>query len=145
MKLQYLNVQATSLSGRTRPVLAGVLTTQDVVKVRPNLKMLAGEYLFYSYLAHDRGTDPFCCMCHSLSHIPAPAEDMVHMITSCRATADTMNRLLPELLNTVANFYEGNKILSSPSHDLLTQFILDCSSLNLPPTIRVHPDHPSSV
>ena len=54
---------------------------------------------------------------------------------------ETRNRILPELLNTVANFYEGNKILSSPSHDLLTQFILDCSSLNLPPTIRVHPSH----
>ena len=143
MKLQYLNVQASGLSGRPHPVLAWVQTTQDVVKIRPHLKMLAGDYLCYSYIAHDRGTDPYCRMCNSLSHTPAPAEDMVHMLTRCRATADTRNRILPELLNTVASFYEGNTILSSPSHDLLTQFILDCSSLNLPPTIRVHPEHPS--
>ena len=55
-KLQYLNVQVSGLSGRLHPVLAWVLTTQDAAIVRPHLKMLAGDYLCYAYLAHDRGS-----------------------------------------------------------------------------------------
>ena len=51
-KLQYLNVQVSGLSGRPHPMLAWVLTTQDVAIVDPHLKMLAGDYLCYAYLAH---------------------------------------------------------------------------------------------
>ena len=43
-KLQYFNVQATDLSARPHPVLAWVLTTQDVVIVRPHIKILEGDY-----------------------------------------------------------------------------------------------------
>ena len=140
-KLQYLNVQVSGLSGRLHPVLAWVLTTQDAAIVRPHLKMLAGDYLCYAYLAHDRGLDPHCRMCQPISTHTAPVEDMVHLLTRCRATADTRCRVMPELLNTVAKFHPTNKLLSEPSHDHLTQFILDCSSLNLPSDIRVHPNH----
>ena len=45
MKLQYLNVQATGLTGRLHPSLSWVLTTQYVCTVRPHIKMLAGDYL----------------------------------------------------------------------------------------------------
>ena len=124
-------------------MLAWVLTTQDVVIVRPHIKMLAGDYQCYAYLAYDRGTDPHCRMCHTLSSDPAPAEDMVHLLTRCKATADTRNRILPELLNIVAHSFPSNKLLNNTSHDLLTQFILDCSSLNLSVDIRVPPNHPS--
>ena len=56
-KLQYFNVQAAGLSARPHPVLAWVLTTQDVSIVRPHVKMQTGEYLCYDHLAHDRGSD----------------------------------------------------------------------------------------
>ena len=140
-KLQYLNVQCTGLSARPHPVLAWVLTTQDVVIVRPHIKMLAGDYLCYSFLAHDRGTDPHCRLCHSHSCHPAPAEDMEHLLTGCRATVETRERRMPELLNTVSHFYQHNGVLNSTSKALLTQFILDCSSLNLPTDTRVPPEH----
>ena len=39
------------------------------------------------------------------SHHPAPAEDLVHIFTRCRATADTRSRYLPEFLNTVAKYF----------------------------------------
>ena len=79
---EYLNVQCTGLSARPHPVLAWVLTTQDVVIVRPHIKMLAGDYLCFAFLAHDRGIDPQCRLCHSHSYQPAPADDLEHLLTS---------------------------------------------------------------
>ena len=67
---------------------------------------------------------------------------MVHMLTRCRATSDVRERIMPDLLNILADFIPHNRLLISPAHDLLTQFILDCSSLNLPVDIRVPPNHP---
>ena len=141
-KLQYLNVQAIGLSGRPHPILSWVHTTQDVAIVRPHVKMLGGDYLSYATLAHDRGLEPHCRLCRELSHHPTPAEDLVHILTRCKATAETRCRILPDLLNTVARSFPNNKLLSGPSHDVLTQFILDCSSLNLPVAIRIPSGHP---
>ena len=58
----------------------------------------------YAYEASDRGLDPACRLCQSLSHLPAPAEDLIHVLTRCRATADTRGQYLPEVLNTVATY-----------------------------------------
>ena len=142
LKLKYLNVQATGLSGRQHPILSWILTTQDVVMVRPHLKMLAGDYQCYANLAADRGSDPSCRLCQSLSLPAAPAEDMVHVLTRCRATADTRSKYLPEVLNSVSLYFPNSKLLCNATHDVLTQFILDCSSLNLPSDIRIPNNHP---
>ena len=142
-KLKYLNIQATGLSGRPHPIFSWILTTQDVMVIRPHLRMLAGDYQCYAYQASDRGLDPTCKICQSLGHHPAPAEDLVHIITRCRATADTRSRYLPELLNTVAKYFPTCNLLCNTTHDILTQFILDCSSLNLAPDTRIPSNHPN--
>ena len=144
-KLKYLNVATLGLSGRPHPILTWIQTTQDTIIVRPHLKMLAGDYLCYVNLAHDRELDPHCRLCQALSGHPAPAEDLVHLLTRCRGTADTRNRAMPNLLNTISQHCPSNRLLVSPAHDLLTQFILDSSSLNLPTDIRVPPTHPGYV
>ena len=144
-KTKYLHIQATGLSGRPHPVLAWAQTTQNVERIRPHIKMLSEDYLCYASLANDRGIDPQCWMCQVLSTHPSPTEDLVHLLTMCRATADTRNRILPELLNTVASSDPSNSLLTSTNHDTLTQFILDCSSLNLPANTRVPPNHPGFV
>ena len=103
--------------------------------------MLAGDYLCYDFLARDRGADPQCRLCQSLSGSfnPAPTEDMVHLLTRCRGTADTRSRILPDLLNIVAKITPRNGILQGQSHQLLTQFIVDPTSLNLPRDIQIQP------
>ena len=143
-KLQYLNVQCTGLSGRPHPVLLWVQTTQDVAIVRPLIKMLCGDYLCYDYLSHDRGIDSHCRLCSSYTHT-APVENIEHILTQCKATRDTRQKRLVVLLNTVAYPYSSNRLLSNPSSVHLTQFILDCSSLNLPTDTRVSPDHPAFI
>ena len=51
-------------------------------------------------------------------------------------------RIMPELLNMLATYYQENRLLTQPAHDTLTQFLLDCSSLNLPSDIRLSPRQP---
>ena len=143
IKLQFLNVQATGLSGKPHPVVAWAVTTQDVATVRPHIKMLAGDYLCYYHLAHDRGTEPYCPLCKDLT-APAqtPTEDMVHLLTLCKGTKETRDRLLPDLLNPVASHSPDNLLLSFPPDKQFTQFILDCTSLNLPNKLRIPSNHP---
>ena len=146
IKLQYLNVQVTGLSGRPHPILSWIQTTRDVTTVRPHLRMLAGDYPCYSYLAHDRGVPPHCRLCTRPTS-PTPQhqpeeEGMTHILTRCSATRDTRQRLLPDLLNPVASYDQDHGLLSRPTHDRLAQFILDCTSLNLPGDYRVSPRHP---
>ena len=109
--------------------MSWVQTTQDVVVVRPHLKML------------------YCSLCFATpntvppSH-PAPVEDYQHILTQCRATADTRMDKLATLVNTVACHSNNNSILSNPSPSLLTQFMLDCTSLNLSTDMRIPPNYP---
>ena len=104
--------------------------------------MVSGDYQCYATLAHDRGTDPSCRLCNRPSSSPSPTEDLVHLLTRCKGTADTRHRIMPELLNMLATYYPENRLLTQPAHDTLTQFLLDCSSLNLPSDIRLSPRQP---
>ena len=141
-KLGFLNIQATGLTGRHHPVLSGGFTTHDVSRLRPHIKMLSGDYSCYATLGIERDQDPHCRLCSSLSLSPAPSEDMEHILTRCRGTAEVRDKLIPEVLNTVAKHFPANKILEHHDHHTMTQFILDCSSLNLSSSTRIDPNHP---
>ena len=102
--------------------------------------MLAGDYPCQANIDSD---NPFCHLCKSL--IPSnhtSTEDMVHLLTACRATTDTRSNLTPSLFNTIAQYFPSNSILDKPDQTTLTQFILDPSSLNLPTLTRINPGHP---
>ena len=143
-KLSFFNVQTLGLSGRPHSVLSNILTTQEVTRSRVHLKMLAGDYPCHAYLGSDQAKDDTCPLCQSLfPDQPAPIEDMVHLLTHCRATTDTRGRFTPELLNKISKFFPNNPILDLPNQTHLTQLILDPTSLNLPPTIRISPGHPA--
>ena len=144
-KLRYLNIQATSLITKPHPILSWVMTTQDVLIVQPHVKMLAGDYLCYEHLAHDRGLDPHCRLCIAHFKNQAPAETMEHLLTRCKATSDTRDAKLPDLLNIVAKYSPSNRLLSKPAHSQLAQFILDCTSLNLSPETRISPSNPGFI
>ena len=143
-KLAFLNVQCTGLAGKPHPVLSGILTTQEVMRSRIHIKMLSGDYPCYYYIGSDRNQDTTCRLCKSLApHHLAPPEDMIHLITRCRATADIRTKITPELLNIIAQHFPNNTILDYPNHTHLTQLILDPTSLNLPMTMRISPEHPA--
>ena len=122
-----------------------VQTTQDVAIVRPHIKMLAGDYLCGEYLARDRGLDPQCKLCRSPSGLLSPPEDLEHLLTKCRATSDIRQSKLPGLLNTIAQFSPHNALLCNSNPSQLTQFILDCTSLNLTSDARIAPSSPGFI
>ena len=55
--LGFLNIQVAGLTGKPNPVLSGILTTQEVVRSRVHIKMLAGDYPRQFYLGSDRQQD----------------------------------------------------------------------------------------
>ena len=108
-KLSFFNVQTTGLAGRTHPVLTGILTTHDVERSRVHIKMLAGDYPCYAHIGSDRNKDLHCRLCQLLSpHYAAPEENMVHLLTRCRATRCTRTKLLPDILNTISIYFPAN-------------------------------------
>ena len=139
-KLSFLNIQTIGLSGRSHPALHNLLTTQVVRIARPHLKMLSGDYMCYYFLWKDRGSDPQCRLCPSSQYLP---ETITNILMLCRGTHETRSRLWPELLNTISTTFPQNKILAGDvAPDTAAQFILDCTSLNLPNGLRINISHP---
>ena len=143
-KLAYFNVQASGLSGRPHPVLTGVMTTQEVMRSRVHIKMLAGDYPCQQYVGKDRDQDTSCRLCLAVfPGCPPKSEDMEHLLTRCRATAEIRQRIIPDILTALSQHFPGNSLLEHISHGHLTQFLLDPTSLSLPQSIRISPVHPA--
>ena len=134
-KMEYLDVQVSGLSGLPHPALHYILTTQDVKKLRSHIKFLCGDILTGERLFMDQGANPQCRLCS------ATVETTDHILVQCRSTHDVRERLLPELLNTVAVVAPSCKLLDNPTSTYLTQFLLDCTSLNLPNSYRLSPQN----
>ena len=140
-KMTYLNVQLLGLSGKPHPALSNINTTRDVTRLRLHLKFLTGDYLSFQLLANDQSNkDPHCRLCQ------ASCEDIKHILTECRSTADVRERIFPDLLNVVAEVNPNSGILNLPSltSNILTQFILDCGSSNLNNDFRLSYAHPGT-
>ena len=149
-KMTFLNIQLSGLTGRHHPALSGVHTTRDVERLRPHLKMLTGDYLTYARACLDNkyGGDPSCRICRTSQPLqPAPSETIEHIMTECRGTAEVRERLFPELVNLLLTAEPNHAYISTPprlhSSDIsLAQFILDCTSFNLPAQLRINYGNP---
>ena len=136
-KMNLLNTQLSGLSGRPHPALRNIRTTQDAKKLRHHLKFLTGDYITAERLALNQpNLDPACKLCQ------ATVESTEHVLVACRATAEIRQRILPDLLNTVALVQPNSSILQNPSPTELTQFILDCTSFNLSDSARIPAHNP---
>ena len=131
--MKYLNVQLHGLCGRSHPALQYILTTQDSKKLRVHLKLLTCDYIRYDSQA--------CSLCNdSNDDIPDITE---HILVTCQATSSVRQRLFPELMNTVSRVQPTSSILLyNVSPSILTQFILDCTSINLPDSVRIPMHNP---
>ena len=134
--MSYINVQVCSLSGNPHPALHYLLTTQDAKKVRYHLKFLCGDFLTGERLGIDQGVSPQCPLC------TAPVETADHILVNCRPMHHVRERLLPELLNAIFIADPTCLILADPASPHLAQFLLDCTSLNLPNHFRLSPQNP---
>ena len=135
-KMNYFNVKMLGLSGKPHPIFSNILDSRDIPKLRIHLKFLTGDVLCQERLHIDQGIDPKCRLC------PAACENYTHILTQCRVTADVRQRLHPELLNLVHIVDPACEITSCVTDEILTQFIIDPSSMNLQNKYRISFLHP---
>ena len=76
------------------------MTTDDVLKARVHLKMLARDFPCNYNLSLMKNNDPHYILCPA-SEEGSPADDIVHVLTTCIAFKVTKQRLLSDLLNAV--------------------------------------------
>ena len=134
--MEFLNVNMVGLRGKHHPVITKIVTPVEVQKMRPHLKMLCGNLLTYQTKFNQSGIgSPHCRLCQ------AKSETLSHIIGSCSHYEEVRGRIMKEfekLLETslskvrIGDFVETDNIL--------TQFVLDPSSMNLSP--RVHLNDP---
>ena len=138
--MKYLNVQLLGLSGQPHKVLYNILTTQEAKKLCLHIKFLTNDYMTNERLSLDQpNISSACVLCEAL------LDYAEHVLASCRSTSDVGDRLLPELLNTVAMVQPIFQILEMdppPPPHILTQFVLDCSTPNLPESFRIPTHNP---
>ena len=132
-KLEYFNVQLLGLNGHPYPALLNIQDTRETLKMKAHLKFLTGDIDSYHHMSLDRGVDPSCRLCS------APCEHTQHILTECCSTAEIRDRLYPQLVNIVSDIQPSCGLLKQSSNHLLTQFIIDPSSMNLPNINSQHP------
>ena len=131
-KMSYLNVNIKGLNGMPHAALSGVVTTQSVQKLRAHLKMLTDDLYTYEKRAKYQGGSSQCRLCTVSDLTTENTEDLVHILTICNTYRETRLRILLQmeiLCLRARNDINFQIILENRKQ--LTQFILDCTSLNL--------------
>ena len=107
---------------------------------RPHLKMLSGDYYCNDNSSREKGGGPHCLLCQKSLGIP---ETIPHILTECRGTIEPRIRICPEVLDSITLQFPENRFQGTiPDNNIVAQFILDCTSLNLPNGYRLDISHP---
>ena len=138
-KMQYLNVNIKGLNGRPHPALQGVTTTKESQKLRAHIKLLCSDLYTYEIKAAYQGGSPHCRLCQAEGSTAddSPSENIVHILTQCSTYLPIRSRILHQMEIICVSSKSGinfKTILENSEH--LSQFILDCTSLNLPVRIN---------
>ena len=126
-KMRYFNVNLKGLNGRPHPVLHNIVSSRDALKARCHIKFLCGDIYTQERKSRYQGGSPICRLCDNHEK-----EEIVHILTICTAYKEIRERIMNEIKSVCES-----KLPKSYFEDiyqnkqLLTQFILDCTSMNL--------------
>ena len=131
--MKYFNVNLFGLSGKPHPAISDIYKSQEVQNMRHHIKLLVGNYLTNEKRARDSGGNPNCVICQSNS-----LETYCHFLVECSALEEPRNNMLPVLINFCHSigFSFIEEILKN--NEILCQFILDPSSMNLQNRININ-------
>ena len=116
-------------------------TTRDYLKTRCHLKFLCDDFYTYERKAKFQGGSPCCRLCADNLN-----EDTVHIIATCTAYSDIRVRILDTMKRACLEatpIFHVNDLFDD--NMLLTQFVLDCTSSNLPRRINQECDLFSTI
>ena len=130
-KMTYLNVNIKGLNGRPHAALQNVSHTSQVKKLHAHVKFLCKDLYTFETRALYTGDSAACRLClGSFDPSEQPTENTSHLLTTCNAFSDIRARIFLQYEIVCAAKFNFRSILDDS--DLMTQFILDCTSLNLP-------------
>ena len=132
-KMKFLNIDLKGLNGRPHHLLYNINTTREAIRARSHIKFLCDDVYTFEKRAKYSGGSPTCRLCLGSDDT---VEDMVHIIANCSAYGDLRSRILSQMkiaceMEIPAAYLED----LFEDDDLLTQFVLDCTSFNLPKRI----------
>ena len=130
-KMEYLNVSTLSLRGKPHPAIRGAETTAEVKEMRPHIKMLCGDYYSYAVRAAQAGGSGHCRLCGFI------LENIDHIL-KCPSTAEAKMATMEQLSIAVQQTKCWIDFQSLTNSKHFTQFVLDCTSLNLPNNFTVN-------
>ena len=132
-KMKFLNVSIIGLSGRLHSALSGVITSQDVTRMRPHIKMLCCDLYTYEQKAKQQGGSPHCRLCQEDSDDDDNnSETIQHILTSCFIYKESRTRIF-EQMEAVCRLSESGLDFGriKENQTKLSQFNLDCITINL--------------
>ena len=141
-KMAWFNINLIGLAGKPHPILKNITTTHDVKKLRIVIKMICGDYYTYELRGNQNGTSVHCRICL------APSESIIHVVALCPGTSEPRQRITSELETCLVPTSNDSSIFTKSltkdeflhltSNDKMwTQFLIDCSSYNLPDWARI--------
>ena len=137
-KMGYLNIGIKGPNGRVHPALSEIISTHTVRKARAHINMLCDDV--YTFKRKYEVFSPHCRLCFYLNNPQSTApqsEDIQHIIAQWSYYKDIRAKILfqMEILCRQSKSDINFKFILRNNH-LITQFILDCTSLNLPEKIN---------
>ena len=105
--------------------------------------MLVGDYYTFQVKSEQSGGPPHCPNCYSTSETNEnlPSENISHILALCDAYQPQRSRIIEEMSIICQDTLNGVNILQyTQDPEMLTQWLLDPSSLNLP--MRVNTNDP---
>ena len=99
--MKYFNVSIFGLRGRIHPAIRNINNTNEVVNMRPHLKMLIGDYLTYEKKSHQSGGSPECRICYLNE-----TDSYMHILLFCDSLSEPRQRILTQIIT----FCQSNNV-----------------------------------
>ena len=133
-KMTYLNINVKGLNGLCHPAMKNICNTSEVRKLHAHVKMLCNDLYTYEVRARYTGGSATCRLCLDSGHpCLRPIENICHILTSCSAYSEIRARIFLQYeIICASSMSKFNFTSVSGDPELTSQFILDCTSLNLP-------------
>ena len=97
--------------------------------------MLCSDLYTYQMKAENHGGSPHCRLCQQPSENNENVENLQHILTECTAYSEVRDRIVNEMENLCGRSKSGINFEEIRKNQL-TQFILDCTSMNLKSRIK---------
>ena len=114
--------------------------------MRAHTKMLCQDLYTYKMKADYQGGSPNCRLCLASIQSKVYTESIEHIVSVCSAYTEVRSRILGEMKIVCKNSNTGIQFDEFKQNtNLLTQFILDCCSLNLPKRFNTNDQECQSI